>query len=174
MDSGSITDFPAYEINDSADECTPPLNPTNIPGKVLPTIRRSCRNVGPPKFFGQGYFIDAADNSPEASGSAADPIVIEIDDTITHETDNNTAPAELILLDSDSPSLDQTSTRSTDESLRMEVESFGDHSELDSELFNAELENFLNEYRNLLLPSIIPTVVFSFLFLFTPYFTNRC
>ena len=34
MDSGSITDFPVYEINDSADECTPPLNPTNIPGTV--------------------------------------------------------------------------------------------------------------------------------------------
>ena len=74
--------------------------------------------------------------------------MIEIDDTTTHETDNNTGPAELILLDSDSPSPDQTSTPSTDESLRMEVENFGDHSELDSELFNLELENFLNEYRN--------------------------
>ena len=149
MDLGSITDFPVYEINESADECTPPLNPTSIPGKVLPTIRRSSRNVGPPKFYGQRYFIDAVENSQEAFGSAADPIVIEIDDTITHETENNTAPAELILLDSDSPSPDQTSTPSTDESLKMEVENFGDHSELDSELFNAELENFLNEYRNL-------------------------
>ena len=95
-----------YEITDSADECTPPLNPTNIPGLVLPTIRRSSRNVGPPKFYGQRYFIDAVDKSQKASGSAADPIVIEIDDIITHETDNNTAPAELILLDSDSPSPD--------------------------------------------------------------------
>ena len=153
-DSGSITDFPMYEIIDSANECTPPLNPTNIPGIVLPTIRRSSRNVGPPKFYDQRYFIDAVDKSQEASGSAADPIVIEIDDNTTHETVNNTAPAELILLDSNSPSPDQTSTPSTDESLRMEVGNFrnlevGDHSELDSELFNAELENFLNEYRNL-------------------------
>ena len=59
MDSGSITDFPVYELNDSADEWTPPLNPTNIPGKVLPTIRRCSGNVGPPKFYGQRYFIDA-------------------------------------------------------------------------------------------------------------------
>ena len=148
-DLGSITDFPVYEIIDSADECTPPLNPTNVPGIVLPTIRRSSRNVGPPKFYGQIYFIDAVGKSQKASGSAADPIVIEIDDIITHETDNNTAPAELILLDSNSQSPDQTSTPSTNESLRMEVENFEDHSELDSELFNAELENFLNEYRNL-------------------------
>ena len=147
-DLGSITDFPVYEIIYSADDCTPPLNPTNIPGKILPTIRRSSRNLGPPKFYGQRYFIDAVDKSQEASGSAADPIVIEIDDTTTHETDNNTALAELLLLDSDSPSPDQTSTPSTDESLRMDVENFGDHSELDSELFNVELENFLNEYRN--------------------------
>ena len=138
-----------YEIIDSEDECTPPLNPTNLPGIVLPTIRRSIGNVGPPKFYGQRYFIDAVDISQEASGSAADPIVIDIDDITTHETVKNTAPAELILLDSNSPSPDQTSTPSTDESLRMEVENFGDHSELDSELFNAELENFLNEYRNL-------------------------
>ena len=137
------------ETIDSAGECTPPLNPTNIPGIVLPTIRHSSRNVGSPTFYGRRYFRDAVDKSQEASGSAADPIVIEIDDITTHETVNNTAPAELILLDSNLPSPDQTSTPSTDESLRMEVENFGDPSELDSELFNAELENFLNEYRNL-------------------------
>ena len=104
-DFDSITDFPVYEINDSTDECTPPLNPANIPGKIPPTIRRSSRNVGPPKFYGQRYFIDAVEISQETSGSAADPIVIEIDDT--HETDNNTAPAEFIVLDFDSPSPDQ-------------------------------------------------------------------
>ena len=146
-DLGSITDFPVYEIIDSADDCSPPLNSTNIPGKILLTIRRSSRNCSPPKFYDQRYFIDAVDKSQEASGSAADPIVIEIDDTTTHETDNNTDPAELILLDSDSLSSDQISTPSTNESLRMEVENFGDHSELDSELFNVELENFSNEYR---------------------------
>ena len=51
-ESDSITDFPVYEINDSTDEGTPPFNPTNIPGKIPPTIRRSSRNAGTPKFYG--------------------------------------------------------------------------------------------------------------------------
>ena len=74
--------------------------------------------------------------------------MIEIDDNTTHDADSAVAPAELILIGSDSPSPEQTSTSSTDESLRMAVDNFGEHSELDSKLFNAELENFLNEYRS--------------------------
>ena len=53
-----------------------------------------------------------------------------------------------MIIDSDSLSPDQISTSSTEKSLRMAVDNFGEHSELDSELFNAELENFLNDYRN--------------------------
>ena len=132
-----------YEISDSTDECAIPPNPTTLSGKIPPTIRRSSRNVGPPKFYDQHYFIDAVENVQEASGSAADPIVIEIEES--HETNNKTTPAELIVLDSNPTSSDQMSTSSTDESLRMEVENFGDHSDLDSELFNTELENFLND-----------------------------
>ena len=74
--------------------------------------------------------------------------MIEIDDNTTHDADSAVAPAELILIDSDSTFPEQTSTSSTDESLRMAVDNLGEHSELDSELFNADLENFLNEYRN--------------------------
>ena len=74
--------------------------------------------------------------------------MIEIDDNTTHDADSAVAPAELIIIDSDSPSPEQTSVSSTDESLRMSVDNFGEDSELDSELFNAELENFLNEYRS--------------------------
>ena len=73
--------------------------------------------------------------------------MIEIEES--HETNNKTTPAELIVLDSNPTSSDQMSTSSTDESLRMEVENFGDHSDLDSELFNTELENFLNDYKTL-------------------------
>ena len=147
-DLGTVTDFPIYEIVDSSDDCTSTHDSTNKPGKVPPTIRRSSRNVGPPKFYGQRYFIDAVDRSQETSGSTANPIVIEIDDNTTHDADSAVAPAELILIDSDSPSPEQTSTSSTDESLRMTVDNFGEQSELDSELFIAELENFLNEYRS--------------------------
>ena len=147
-DSGTVTDFSVYEIIDSTDDCTSSHDSTNKPGKVPPTIRRSSKNVGPPKFYGQRYFIDAVDRSQETSGSAANPIVIEKDDNTTHEADSAVAPVELIQIDSDSPSPEQTSTFSTDESLRMAVDNFGEHSELGSELFNAEVENFLNAYRS--------------------------
>ena len=146
-DNNSVTDFPVYEINDSSDECTVLTDPTTKSGKITPTVRRSGRNVGPPKFYGKRYFIDAVDNIQETSGSATDPIVIEIEEP--HTSDNKTTPAELIVLDSSSSSSNQISTSSTDESLRMELENFGDHSDLDSELFNKELENFLNDYKSL-------------------------
>ena len=147
-DSGTVTDFPVHEIVVSADDCTSTHDSTNKPGKSPPIIRCSSRSVGPPKFYSQKYFIDAVDRSQETSGTEANPIVVEIDDNTTHEADIAVAPAELILLDSDSPSPEQTSTSSTDESLRLAVDNFGEHSELDSELFNAELENFLIEYRS--------------------------
>ena len=147
-DLGTVTDFPVYEIVDSADDCTSTHDPTNKPGKVPSTIRCSSRNVKPPKFYGQRYYIDAVDRSQETSGSAANPIVTEIDDNTTHDADSAVAPAELIMIDSDSPDPKQTSSSSTDELLRMALDTFGEHSELDSELFNAELENFLNEYRS--------------------------
>ena len=147
-ETDSNTDFPVYEISDSTDECTISNSPAIIPGKIPATIRRSSRNVGPPKFYGQRYFIDAVESVQEASGSAAEPIVLEIEEP--HETINKTNPAELIVLDSDSSSSsDQMSNSSTDESLRMEIANFGDHSDLDSELFNTELENFLKDYKTL-------------------------
>ena len=147
-ETNSTTDFPVYEISDSTDECAIPNSPAIIPGKIPSTIRRSSRNVGPPKFYGQRYFIDAVESVQEAPGSAAEPIVIEIEEP--HETINKTNPAELFVLDSNSSSSsDQMSTSSTDESLRMEIANFGDHSDLDSELFNTELENFLKDYKTL-------------------------
>ena len=139
---GTVTDFPVYEIVDSADDRTSTHDSFNKPGKVPPTIRRSCRNVCPPKFYGQRYFIDAVDRSQETSGSAANPIVIEIDDNTTHDADSAVAPAELILIDSDSPSPEQTSTSSTDESLKLAVDNFGEHSELDSAFFMLNLKTF--------------------------------
>ena len=43
---------------------------------------------------------------------------------------------------------DPLSTSSTDESLRIAVDNFGDNIDLDSELFNIEFENFVNCYKN--------------------------
>ena len=114
-DSDKVTDFPVYEIVDSADDCSPTHDSSNKPGNVPPIIRRSSRNVGPPIFYGQRYFIDVVDFPQETSGSAANPVVLEIEDNTIHEADNTTTPAELTLIDSDSPSPEQTSTSSTDE-----------------------------------------------------------
>ena len=60
-DRDIITGFPAYEIVDSADDSTATPDPSNKPGNDPPTIRRSYRNVGPPKFYDQRYFIDVVD-----------------------------------------------------------------------------------------------------------------
>ena len=141
-DKGTPTDFPVYEIVDSADDSTPTSVPSNKPGNDPPIIRRSSRNVGPPKFYGKRYFIDVVDLPQEISGSASNPIIIEIDDNNQQEANNSRTPAELLTIDSDSPSPDQYSTSSTEESLRMAIDNFGDQSELDSELFNAEFKNF--------------------------------
>ena len=143
-----ITDFPVYEIVDSAEDSSTTLDSSNKLGKDPPTIRRSSKNVEPPKLYVQKYFIDVVDLPQETSGSADNPIVLEIEDNINHEPIDTTTPAELVIIDSDSPSPDQMSTSSTDEPLKMVVENFDEHSELDSELFNTELENFLNDYRN--------------------------
>ena len=143
-----ITDFPVNEIVESADDSSTTLDSSNKSGNDPPTIRRSSRNVGPLKFYGQRYFIDVVDLPQETCGSADNPIVLEIKDNINHGPIDTTTPAELLIIDLDSPSPDQMSTSSTDESLKMAVENFGEHSELENELFNTELENFLNDYRN--------------------------
>ena len=126
-DKDTPTDFPVYEIVDSADDSTPNPVSSNKPGNDPPIIRRSSMNVGPPKFYGKRYFIDVVELPQEISGSASNPIVIEIDENIQQEANNSPTPAELVTIDSDSPSSDQTSTSSTDESLRMAIDNFGDH-----------------------------------------------
>ena len=57
----SVTDFPVYELVDSADDSTPTTVPSNKPGNDPPIIRRSRRTVGPPKFYGKRFFIDVVD-----------------------------------------------------------------------------------------------------------------
>ena len=142
VDKDTLRDFPVYEIVDSADDSTPTTVPSNKPGNDPPIIRRSSRNVGPPKCYGKRYFIDVVYLPQEISGSASNPIVIEIDDINQQEVNNSQTAPELVTIDSDSPSPDQISTSSTDESLRMAIDNFEDQSELDSELFKAELKNF--------------------------------
>ena len=51
MEEKATMDFPIYEIMDSIDENTPMAEPPTNSGNDPPIIRRSSRNVGPPKFY---------------------------------------------------------------------------------------------------------------------------
>ena len=123
----TITDFPVYEIVDSADDSTPTPDSSNKPGNDPPTIQRSSRNVGLLKLYGQRYFINVVDFLQANSGSADNPIVLEIENNINHESNDTTTPAELVIIDSDSPSPHQISTSSIDEFLKMAVDNFREH-----------------------------------------------
>ena len=55
--------------------------------------------------------------------------------------DSINSETRLVTIECESSTPEQISSSSTDESLRMAIDNFEDQSELDSELFNAELEN---------------------------------
>ena len=149
MEEKATMNFPVYEMMDSIDEATPTAEPPTKPGNDPPVIRRSKRNIGPPKFYGKRYFIDVVDLPQEVtSGSASNPIILDNYDSGKRDTNNRETPFEIVTIESDSSSPDQISSSSTDESLRMAVDNFDNHTELDSEIFNAEFENFINCYRN--------------------------
>ena len=90
----TMTDFPVYEKVDSADETTPTTVLSNKPGNDPPIIRRSNRNVGPPKFYGKKFFIDVVDLPQATSGSASNPIVLENGDYNNQEFNNSVTPLE--------------------------------------------------------------------------------
>ena len=143
-----MTDFPVYEIVDSADDITPTTVPSTKPGNDPPIIRRSSRNVEPPKIYGKRFFVDVVDLPQATSGSASNPIVLENGYTNKQEFNNSGTPLEIVTIDSDPSSPEQISTSSTDEPLRMTIDNFEEKSELDNELLKAELENVLDCYRN--------------------------
>ena len=60
---------------------------------------------------------------------------------------NSETPLEIVTINSESSTPEQISSSSTDESLRMAIDNFEEQSDLDSEPFNLELENFSNCYR---------------------------
>ena len=148
MEENSITNFPVYEIVDSSDEAVPTrLSPPKL-GNDPPIIRQSSRNVDPPKFHSTIYFIDVVDLPQVTSGLASSPIILGKHGSEKLDTTHKEVPLEIVTVESDSYSPDQNTSSSTDESLRIAVDNFDDLTELDSELFNAELETFINFYRN--------------------------
>ena len=133
---------------DLSDEAISATKPPTKSGIVSPIIGRSSRNVGPPKFCGRRFFIDVVDLPQATSGSASNPIILEKCGIDKRDCINSKIPLEVVTIESESSSPEQTSSSSTEESLRMAIDNFEEQSELDSELFNTELKNFLNCYRN--------------------------
>ena len=144
INEDSPVNFPIYEIVDSSDEALPKPKSTLKPGNE-PPVRRSNRNMGPPKFYGKRYVVD---ESQVASGTALNPIALDNNISDYSDLTHLETPLDIVTIQSDHSSPDLHLSSSTDESLRIPVDNFDDNADLDSELFNAELENFINCYRN--------------------------
>ena len=152
-------EFPVFEIGDSSDEIT--ISEERHPKEITITgndfkLKRSSRNVGPPQLYGKRYYIDIIDEIKNQPGSANNPISLDEGDssgsstqTFRENPSDNQAhicdiePEDRATGPAYSPSPDQISIASTDESLRDAVNSFDNYIDLDSEIFNAELEKFM-------------------------------
>ena len=152
-------EFPVFEIEDFSDEIT--ISEERHPKEITITgndfkLRRSSRNVGPSQFYGKRCYLDIIDEIENQPGSANNPISLDEGDssgsftqTIRENPSDNQAhicdiqPEDRAPGPACSPSSDQISIASTDESLRDAVNSFDNYIDLDSEIFNAELEKFM-------------------------------
>ena len=155
----NAVEFPVFEIEDSSDEIT--ISEERHPKEITITgndfkLRRSSRSVSPPQFYGKRFYIDIIDEIENKPGSANNPISLDEGDssgsstqTFRENPSNNQAlicdiqPEDRAPGPAYSPSPDQISIASTDESLRDAVNSFDNYIDLDSEIFNAELEKFM-------------------------------
>ena len=147
MEEDTTTSFPVYEIVDSYDEIISATKTPNNPSNVSCIIRRSSRNVDPPKFYGERFFLDVVDLPQSTSGSASNPIILENFDTDKRDHNNSVITLKVVTIDFESSTPDRIFSSSTYKSLKMSVDNFEEQSELYSEFFNIVLENFLNCYR---------------------------
>ena len=159
LEGENLVEFPVFEIEDSSDEIT--ITEERHPKENTITgndfkLRGSCRNVRPPQFYGKRFYIDFVDEIENQPGSTNNPISLDEGDssgsftqTIRENPSDNQAhiydiqPEDRAPGPACSPSSDQISIASTDESLRDAVNSFDNYIDLDSEIFNAELEKFM-------------------------------
>ena len=159
LEGENPVEFPVFEIKDSSDESA--TSEERHPKEITITgnefkLRRSSRNVGPPQFYGKRYYIDIIDEFENQPGSANNPISLDEGESSGSPTqtfrenpsDNQTHICDTLPKDrapgpAYPPSPDQFSIASADESLRDAVNSFDNYIDLDSEIFNAELEKFI-------------------------------
>ena len=106
MGENATMDFPVYEIVDSTDEATPKAELPTKPGSDPPIIRRSSRNVGPPKFYGKKYSIDVVDLPQVTICLASNPILLENYNSGKRDTNNRETSLEIVTIESDPSSPD--------------------------------------------------------------------
>ena len=153
MEGDKSVDFPIYEIVDSSDDIATTqgtrLEKISTTGNEF-KLRRTSRNVGPPHFDGKRFYVDIIDDRDNQIGSALNPI--SLDGNVTSATQNHSDKktsifsihsAEITASASDSSSSDTIYIFATDQSLLEAVNSFDELVDLDSELFNAELEKLI-------------------------------
>ena len=127
-------EFPVFEIEDSSDEIT--ISEERHPKEITITgndfkLRHSSRNVAPPQFYGKRYYIDFIDEIENKPGSANNTISLDEGDSSGSSTQTmreNPSDNQAYICDIQpedrapgpaySPSPDQISIASTDESLR--------------------------------------------------------
>ena len=159
LEGENPVEFPVFEREDSSNESA--NSEERHPKEITTTgndfkLRRSSRNVGPPQFYGKRYYIEIIDECENQPGSANNPISLDEGDssgfpTLTfreNPSENQTHICDTLPEDrAPGPaypsSPDQFSIASTDESLRDAVNNFDNYIDLDSEIFNAELEKFM-------------------------------
>ena len=119
-------------------------------------LRCSSRNVGPPQFYGKRLYIDIIDENDNQPSSSKNCIYLDENDSPDSSSTNitkypsdiqtpifNIQSEENTSGSANSSSTDPISLAFTDQSLRVAVISFEDFIDLDSEIFNAELEKFM-------------------------------
>ena len=154
LEGDKSVDFRIYEIVDSSDDNATTQGPRS---KEISTtgnefkLRRSSRNLGPPQFYSKRFYMDIIHDRINQPGSALNQISLDgnTNTSTTQIPSDKKTPffsihsVKITASSSDSSSLDTFSICSTDQSLREAVNSFDELVAFDSELFNAELEKFI-------------------------------
>ena len=152
-------EFSIFEIVDSSNENA--ITEERLPKETIITgdyfkLRRSSRNVGPLHFYGKRLYTDIIDENENQPGSAKNPTPLDKNESSGSSTQiitKNPSDIQTPIFDIQSEectsgsvissSSEKISLISTDESLKDAVKSFDNYIDLDSEIFNAELEKFM-------------------------------
>ena len=154
-----MVDFKISEIIDFLEESL--ANQESCSSNNTTGNEFKLRRVGPPQLYRKRLYMDIIDSQDNQPVTASKPITLErheqsgIDRTTSSSphSDEKITIFSVFFLDgnanaSDTSSADFLSNSSTDQSLRVSLNNFNETGDLDSDLFNAELENFMENEKN--------------------------